>query len=242
MIIASAYGPVGKALPAAVMLSASSTGSAGGYAQFIPFDPATSKFDLKANKNRFSLGFADIANAAKGKRNPQDQAGSFLTGVTDVVNPFYGDKSTKQPEVKSYTIVPVSGAFNITGDTADKSMGLRVAFIPQTWDAAVAVTPGPAVPVDQIPTGPTPQSTGAGPAAGTPGGDDSSSGNEPGDDNGGLGGVGYSQGPAASSGCSVTSTTSTSSSNKGGGAAGLALVGLGLAAMVSRRRNSKESK
>lgn len=234
MLIANAFGPVGKALPAAVMLSASSTGSGAGYAQFIPFDPAAGKFDVKATKNRFNLGFADIANATKGKRNPQDQAGSFLGGITDVVNPFYGDTTTKMPEVKSWAIVPVSGAFNITGDTADKSMGLRVAFIPQTWTDQVAVTPGPATPVDQIPTGPSPQSTG--PAAGTPGGDDGSSGTDNGGDQGGddgNSGGGYSSRPAASGGCSTSSTPTS-------GYAGLALVGLGLAAMVTRRR--KESK
>ncbi|MFO0676438.1 MAG: hypothetical protein U0169_07885 [Polyangiaceae bacterium] len=232
--IANAYGPVGSALPAAVVLGASSTGSAPGFAQFMPFDPVTGKFDVRANKNKFNLGYADIANATKGKRNPQNQAGSFLQAVTDVENPFYGDPTSKQPEVKSYTIVPVNGAFNLQGDTADKTMGLRVSFIPQTWTEKVNVTPGPAVDVKDVPVGPAPVTKTKGPAAGKPGGDDQLEDTEDGsgDETGSTSGLGGRQagGEACAMGPGSTSTS---------GLGGFAIAGLGLAAMMMRRKREE---
>ena len=240
MIMANAYGPVGAALPAAIVLSAPSTGSTGGFAQFVPYDPVTGKFDVRANKNKFTLGFADIATQSRGKRNPNDQAGAFLGGITDVVNPFYGDATAKQPEVKSYTIVPVSGAFNITGATADTSMGLRISMIPQTWNAAVAVTPGDAKPSSDVPNGPSPikpSGSASGDTAGSPGGDTTKTNPDGTPSNGGddpsQQGGGFGPDSATAGGCSV-STTHTS--NLGG----LALAGLGLAGLFVRRNRKSE--
>jgi len=220
-------------------LGCSSTGAGGAGLQLISVDQNGMMSVDKQNNMMPVMWQCDTAWLAyKGLRNPRDQGREFLHTLGNVPNPGFQDPKGWMPEVSHFAVSLVPAVHD---NTAIRN-SLYMSFAPIAWDKNVTVSMGEAVDVSAIPTGPSPQSGGTTPVVG--GGDPNVNGpGAPGSSSGGAssgGGSsgghvyrnGYSGSSDGSGGCSVTAV----GDNGTEGLEGLAMVGLGLAVAVSRRR------
>ena len=223
-------------------LGCSSTGAGGAGLQLISVDQnGMMAIDKQANLMPVMWQCDTAWLAYKGLRNPRDQGREFLHTLGDVPNPGFQDPKGWMPEVSHFAISLVPAVH----DKTSLRNSLFMSFAPIAWDKNVTIVMGEAVDVKQIPTGASPTVGGnGGPVVG--GGDPKVNGPGAGSSGGGgssgsvgsSGGVGhswhngYSGSSDGSGGCSVT----TVGEHGTDGLEGLAMVGLGLAVAVSRRR------
>jgi MYXO-CTERM domain-containing protein len=215
-------------------LGCSSTGAGGAGLQLISVDSNGMMSIDKQNNMMPVMWQCDTAWLSyKGLRNPRDQGRDFLHTLGNVPNPGFQNPHGWMPEVSNFAVSLVPAVNSST----DIRNSLFMSFAPIAWDKSVTVTMGEAVPVSQIPAGPSPTSGGTGPIVG--GSDPNVNGNAGGGGGGGGGPVspgghgwhnGYAGADNGSGGCSVTDVGNASED-----LGGLALLGLGLVA-ASRRR------
>lgn len=236
-ITSSVFGNQGQTFMGS--LGCSSTGAGGAGLQLISVDSNGMMSVDKQNNLMPVMWQCDTAWLSyKGLRNPQNQGRDFLHTLGNVPNPGFQDPKGWMPEVSNFAVSLVPA---VVDSTAIRN-SLFMSFAPIAWDKNVTVTMGEAVPVSQIPTGPSPTAGGNGPILGS--GDPNVNGNAgTGTSSGGSTGGGgpswhngYAGAQNGAGGCSVTDVGSTGSESLGG----LALLGLGLVAARRRARRNGE--
>ncbi len=228
-ITSSVFGNQGQTFMGS--LGCSSTGAGGAGLQLISVDSNGMMSVDKQNNLMPVMWQCDTAWLSyKGLRNPNNQGRDFLHTLGNVPNPGYGDPNGWMPEVSNFAVSLVPA---VVDSTAIRN-SLFMSFAPIAWDKSVTVTMGEAVPVSQIPTGPSPTGGGTGPVLG--GSDPNVNGNAgtsggPASPGGPSWHSGYAGAQNGAGGCSVTDVGTTSSEGLGG----LALLGLGIVAATRRR-------